>query len=146
MEWKGVKTVTSLTYYTLQRSHYKQIPVVIVSYFSHNVEKNDCRSLRFAVRWLDSFRARSPPTETGRVESGHVTMSHGMNRCETKFVQKKDWDYGTYRPSSNTHAQQSTGATRLIFGQTLYLLPYFMCANSEGSGETARILRCSPMR
>ena len=37
------------------------------------------------------------------------------------------------------HAQQSTGATRLIFGQTLRLLPYFMCANSEGSGETARI-------
>ena len=38
--------------------------------------------------------------------------------------------------SSNTHAQQSTGATRLIFGQTLRLLPYFRCANSEGSGES----------
>ena len=37
------------------------------------------------------------------------------------------------------HAQQSSGATRLIFGQTLHLLPYFMCANSEGSGETARM-------
>ena len=31
--------------------------------------------------------------------------------------------------------------TYLIFGQTLRLLPYFMCANSEGSGETARMLR-----
>ena len=41
--------------------------------------------------------------------------------------------------SSNTHAQQSSGATRLIFGQTLHLLPYFMCVNSEGSGETAQM-------
>ena len=40
----------------------------------------------------------------------------------------------------NAHAQQSTGATHLIFGQTLCLLPYFMCANSEGSGETAQML------
>ena len=38
--------------------------------------------------------------------------------------------------SSNTHAQQSTGATRLIYGQTLCLLP---CANSKGSGETGRM-------
>ena len=28
----------------------------------------------------------------------------------------------------------------LIFCQTLRLFPYFMCANSEGSGETARIV------
>ena len=40
---------------------------------------------------------------------------------------------------SNTHAMQSTGATRLIFYQILRLLPYFICANSEGSGETARM-------
>ena len=40
---------------------------------------------------------------------------------------------------SNTHAQQSNRATRLIFGQTLCLLPYFICANSEGSGETTRM-------
>ena len=37
------------------------------------------------------------------------------------------------------HVQQSTGATRLIFGQTLRLLPYFMCANSEGSGESGQM-------
>ena len=30
-----------------------------------------------------------------------------------------------------------------IFGQTLLLLPYLMCANSEGSGETARMRRLS---
>ena len=40
--------------------------------------------------------------------------------------------------SSKKHAQSSSGARCLIFGQTLRLLPYFMCANSEGSGETAQ--------
>ena len=34
-----------------------------------------------------------------------------------------------------THAQQSNGAAYLIFGQTLRLLQYFMCANREGFGE-----------
>ena len=29
----------------------------------------------------------------------------------------------------------------LIFGQTICLLPYFMCANSEGSGETVWMSR-----
>ena len=33
-------------------------------------------------------------------------------------------------------AQQSTGAIRLIFGQTLSLFPYFMCANSKGSAQS----------
>ena len=28
-----------------------------------------------------------------------------------------------------------------MFGQTLPLLPYLMCANSEGSGETAQMRR-----
>ena len=58
-----------------------------------------------------------------------------------KGIWADSWDYDTYRPpvtqSSNTHAQQSTGATNLISGQTLRVLPYYMCANSEGSGETA---------
>ena len=30
-------------------------------------------------------------------------------------------------------------ARRLIFGRTLRLLPHFMCANSEGSGESTRM-------
>ena len=38
-----------------------------------------------------------------------------------------------------------SGERSLPFGllvcQTLRLLPYFMCANSEGSGETARMRR-----
>ena len=33
----------------------------------------------------------------------------------------------------------SQWARRLIFGWTLLLLPYFMCATSEGSGETALV-------
>ena len=50
-----------------------------------------------------------------------------------------------YFPSSvnsffNPHAQPSNGARCLIFGRTLLrLLPYFMYANSEGSGETAQL-------
>ena len=43
--------------------------------------------------------------------------------------------------SANAHAQPSSGTICLIFGRTLRLLPYFMCANSEGSGKTARIRR-----
>ena len=34
-----------------------------------------------------------------------------------------------------------SGARCLIFGRTLCLLPYFMCANSEGSSETAQMRR-----
>ena len=51
------------------------------------------------------------------------------------------WDYGTFINSSNAHAQPSSGAKCLIFGRTLCLLPYIMCANSEGSGETAGMHR-----
>ena len=43
--------------------------------------------------------------------------------------------------SSNAHAQPSSAARCLIFSRTLRLLPYSMCANSEGSGETARMRR-----
>ena len=54
-------------------------------------------------------------------------------------------DYGTFGPpyihSSNAHAQPSSGSRCLIFGRTLRLLPYVMCANSEGSGEIARMRR-----
>ena len=41
--------------------------------------------------------------------------------------------------SSNAHAQPSNGDRRLIFGRTLRLLPYFMCANNECSSETAHL-------
>ena len=33
------------------------------------------------------------------------------------------------------------GLDVLFFGRNRRLLPYFMCANSEGSGETARMRR-----
>ena len=35
----------------------------------------------------------------------------------------------------------TVGDRCLIFRRTLRLLPYFMCANSKGSGETARMRR-----
>ena len=40
-----------------------------------------------------------------------------------------------------THMHSHSGARCLNFGRTLRLLPYFMCANSECSGETARMRR-----
>ena len=38
-------------------------------------------------------------------------------------------------------SRMHSGARCLIFGQILHLLPYFMCANSKGSGETVRMRR-----
>ena len=42
---------------------------------------------------------------------------------------------------SNAHVQPSSGARCLIFGLTLHLLPYLMCVNSEGSGESVWMRR-----
>ena len=41
------------------------------------------------------------------------------------------------------HAQPSSKGRCLIFGQTFRLFPFFMCANSEGYGETMRMCRLS---
>ena len=49
------------------------------------------------------------------------------------------WYFSTH--SSNAHAQPSSRARCLIFVWTLCLLPYLMCGNSEGSGETAQMCR-----
>ena len=49
--------------------------------------------------------------------------------------------FDLHKLSSNAHAQPSSGARCLIFGWTLRPLSYFMCVNSEGSGETALICR-----
>ena len=49
--------------------------------------------------------------------------------------------------SSNAHAHPCSGARCLIFGLTLHLLPYFMCAKSQGSGEPQRLWRdCTDMQ
>ena len=61
--------------------------------------------------------------ESDKFEPSHETMAHFSS------------------VNSNQHAQASSGARCLIFGRTLRLLPYFMCANSKGSGETARMRR-----
>ena len=80
--------------------------------------------------------------------SGSVKQKKEMSKPRWSlmiFIWAISWDYGTFRPpqthSSNAHAQPSSGARCLIFGRTLHLLPYFMCANSEDSGETARMRR-----
>ena len=60
----------------------------------------------------------------------------------TLFVQNR------FISSKASHAQPSSGARCLIFGWVPRLLPYFMCANSEGSGtdvQTRLSLRWSPM-
>ena len=36
------------------------------------------------------------------------------------------------------------GARCLVFGRTLRLLPYFMCAKSEGSGDSTRLILSEP--
>ena len=65
-----------------------------------------------------------------------LAVFHGMNWAIS-------WDYGTIGPPVNSflnmHAQPSSGARCLIFGLTLFLFLYFMCANSKGSGETAQM-------
>ena len=51
-------------------------------------------------------------------------------------------DYGIFRPPlthiSNAHAQPFSEARCLNFSRILCLLPYFMCPNNKGSGETAQ--------
>ena len=75
-------------------------------------------------------------------EKGRDTQSRNAWSW-TDEKRASSWDYGTFRPpySSHAHAQPSSGARCLIFGRTLRQLPYFMCANSEGSGKTARMRR-----
>ena len=43
------------------------------------------------------------------------------------------------RHSLNIREKLPSGAIRLISGQSLCLLPYFMCAVSEGSDETVHM-------
>ena len=45
--------------------------------------------------------------------------------------------------SSNEHGQPFSGGRCLMFGRIRHLLPYFMCANSEGSArELLESLNC----
>ena len=78
------------------------------------------------------------------VEEGNTAITDSVDNWQTtKWV--VSWDHGTFRlpltHSSNAHAQPSSGARCLIFCWTLRLLPYLMYANSDGSGETARMRR-----
>ena len=81
------------------------------------------------------------------------TVLLGKDRCYRyhawqQMASMSHLEFTLYKPTHEIMAlialcklnlQQSTGATCLIFGQTLRLLPCFMCANSEGSGEAAQM-------
>ena len=87
----------------------------------------------------------------------HLHISWISGPILTKFAGNYHWDYvkSWFEPSpeimtpfvlrkrilSNTHAQPFCGARCLIFGRPLRLLPYFMCTNSEGSGDSSRMRR-----
>ena len=43
------------------------------------------------------------------------------------------------RITLNMHAQLSSGDIYILFGLSLHLIPYFVHASSEGSGETAHM-------
>ena len=49
----------------------------------------------------------------------------------------------TFFKRACTVTQSSSGARLLIFGRALRLLPYFMCGNSEGFGDPARLRECA---
>ena len=81
-------------------------------------------------------------------------LSWGYNSCLVLFCGRKMSNYTSIEPAHEimvlfvfrkfilqTHAQPSSGDRCPNFGRTLRLLSYFMCANSEGSGETARMRR-----
>ena len=98
---------------------------------------------------IDYLKSSRWGHEGGMINSSLETRfhAHGLttNFSPAENINWADsWDFGTYRPpktqSSNVHAQPSSGARYLIFGRTLRLLPYFICAQREGSGETARRL------
>ena len=90
------------------------------------------------------FRDISPSGHSIHVDSEYfreISSDHsqllGVISCICNLSTRSDrvkWDNGTFRPpytySSNVHAEPSSEARCLIFGQTLRLLPFFMCANS----------------
>ena len=91
--------------------------------------------------WLCHVAAQfrfTPPTEAEDVRDARRMISNKRGLFEPAheimalFVLRK-------RILQNAHAQPSSGARCLMFCRTLRLLPYFMCANSEGSGEPVRI-------
>ena len=80
-----------------------------------------------------------PPLSSNTFTSFGRPFSQARCNAVSPWKENKwatSWDYGTFHPPythfSNAHAQPSSGAWCLIFGPTLRLLPYFMCANTEG--------------
>ena len=99
---------------------------------------------------------------TEKLLKGTLNLTNN-NNCQKDTVSKKLFScnsisyqlFMTYEPSHDIMAlfvlrkhilqmrmrSHPLGLDVWFFGQTLRLLPYFMCVNSEGSGETARMRR-----
>ena len=69
----------------------------------------------------------------------HAEVGMIKNHFKLKLSQVMRLWYFSSSFFSNSHPQPSSGARRPICDWTLRLLPYFMCANSEGSGETVQM-------
>ena len=77
---------------------------------------------------------------TVKINNSYKTTVNHFNLYLNQLM--RFWHFSSsVNSSSNAHAQPSSWATSLIFGLTLHLLPYFMWANSEGFGATARMRR-----
>ena len=86
-----------------------------------------------------SFRTKiiwSGP-EFGLVRCGYLNAAISQPVICEKLAKKRKQNFNEASHSSNMHAQPSSGAWCLNFGRTLRLLPYFMCANSNGSQDCA---------
>ena len=70
-------------------------------------------------------------TSSSKQSSGTKTMLKRNEPCHEIMVL-----FVLHKLILQMHLWSSSGARRLIFGQTLRLLPYITCANSKGSGET----------
>ena len=66
-----------------------------------------------------------------------LQQSHGKIHIQMSQLMRL-WHFSS---SVNSFFKCPCAARCLIFGRTHHLLPYFMCANSEGSDETAQMRR-----
>ena len=110
--------------------------------------RNNCKSHH------SSLRTRKYNLLYGEVWEHILMPPHGaLQQLKSRYLVLKKRSFGIkeitrFEPAHEIMAFSSSvnsffkhGARCLIFGRTLYPLPYFMCANSEGSDETARMRR-----
>ena len=97
-----------------------------------------------ATVWSDcSFRSRAVWSDSTqhRLYWWNIQGHYGIFVCSLFHDMIQLMRLWHFSSSVNSFFKRASGAKCLIFGQTLRLLPYFMCANSKGSGETAWMCR-----